>query len=167
MSLHDRAMVLWAEGRRAEALDLLHHAVAISRETGISFIGPWLLGHLAATTDNPATRREALAEGEDILRKGAVGHNHLWFHRYAIEAALNAGAWDAAERYAAALEEYTRPEPLPWADFLIAHGRALAAWGRGERGRAAARELERLHDEAERIGLRAALPVLQQALARA
>src|SRR4051794_6704970 len=96
ISLDDQAMLLQAEGRQREALDLLHRAVIVSRETGISFVGPLVLGHLAATTDDAAARREALAEGEEVLRKGSVGHNHLWFRRYAIEASLNAGEWDAA-----------------------------------------------------------------------
>ena len=28
---------------------------------------------------------------------------------------------------------FAAPEPLPWTDFYVARGRALAAWGRGER----------------------------------
>src|SRR3546814_7615934 len=112
-------MFLRAGGRRSEAVDLLWRACAISRKTGITFVGPWIRGHLAVTTGDPATRREALAEGEEILRKGSVGHSHLWFHRYAIEASLGAGEWDCVERHAEALESYTAPEPLPWAAFFI------------------------------------------------
>src|SRR3546814_6355056 len=97
-------MFLRAGGRRSEAVDLLWRACAISRKTGITFVGPWIRGHLAVTTGDPATRREALAEGEEILRKGSVGHSHLWFHRYAIEASLGAGEWDCVERHAEALE---------------------------------------------------------------
>lgn len=165
MSLNEQATILRAEGRRAEARDLLHRALAISRETGISFVGPWILGHLAVAAEDPATRQEALAEGEEILRRGSVGRNHLWFYRYAMEASLDGGEWDAAERYAAALVDYTRSEPLPWADFFIAYGRALATHGRGRRDRATRRELRRLREEAERLSLRIALPALERALA--
>jgi class 3 adenylate cyclase/tetratricopeptide (TPR) repeat protein len=165
VSLNEQAMILRGEGRRAEALGVLHRALAISRETGISFVGPWLLGHLAVTTEDPAERRAALAGGEEVLGKGAVSHNHLWFYCYAIQAALAAGEYDDAERYAAALEDYTRPEPFPWAEFFIAYGRALAGRGRGRRDPATLRELRRLADEARRVGVRMALPALERAIA--
>jgi hypothetical protein len=157
-------MVLRAEGRRSEALARLRDALAISRETGISFVGPWLLGHLAAATEDAVERRGALAEGEEVLRKGSVGHNHLWFYRYAVEASLRAGEWAEAEGYAAALEDYTRPEPLPWADFLIAYGRVLSAHGCGRRDQGTLCELRRVRGEAERFGLRAVLPAIEHAL---
>jgi hypothetical protein len=84
-----------------------------------------------------------------------------------MEASLIAGDWDGVERYAAALEAYTRPEPLPWANLRIARGRALARHGRGERGELALRELRRLREEAERVGWKSALPALERALAPA
>ena len=95
-----------------------------------------------------------------VVRAGCLAHNVLWFRRDAIEAALNAGEWEAAERHAAALEDYTRAEPLPWSDFIVARGRALATHGRGKGGAGLTAELVRLRDEAERVGLRSALPAL-------
>jgi hypothetical protein len=129
-------------------------------------MGPEMLSALAVATDDPATREAALCEGEAILLSGCPSHNYLFFYRDAIDASLAAGAWDEAERYAAALKDYTRPEPLPWADFAIARGRALAKWGRGQRQADAAAELHRIAAEAERVGLRAGLPALHQALAQ-
>ena len=114
---------------------LLERSLAISRETALGFSGPSVLGALALTTDDAEVRREALAEGERLLRAGSVAHNHFRFYRDAIDASLRAGEWDEAERLAAALEDFTRPEPLPWTDFYVARGRALAAWGRGTEGR--------------------------------
>jgi len=32
-------------------------------------------------------------------RKRAVGHNHFWFRRYAIEAALQSEAWDETDAH--------------------------------------------------------------------
>jgi tetratricopeptide (TPR) repeat protein len=164
VGLHDLAMVARAEAGRAEGLDLLHRALAISRETGLSFVGPWILGELAAMTEDPFERRAALAEGEEILRKGAVSHSHFWFFRYAIDASLDSQDWAGAERYSTALEEYTRPEPLPWVDFFVRYGRALATHGRGSRGRQMTCRLEDLVGEAERLGIRSALGPLRQAL---
>ena len=101
-----------AQGRRAEAVTLLREALMVSRETGFGYVGAMILGALALTTDDPEERRQALAEGEAALRAGAVSHNHFNFYRDAIEAALNARDWAATERYASALEDFTRPEPL-------------------------------------------------------
>jgi class 3 adenylate cyclase/tetratricopeptide (TPR) repeat protein len=161
VSLHDLAMVARADASRAEATDLLHRALAISRETGLSFVGPWILGHLAVTTEDPTERRAALMEGEEILRKGAVSHNHLWFFRYAIDASLEAEDWDGAESYSAALEDYTRPERLPWADFFIRYGRDVAACGRRRLGQETANKVAELLAEGERLGISAALGALR------
>jgi hypothetical protein len=61
------------------------------------------------------------------------------------------------ERTAAELEQYTRSEPLPFADFYIAYGRTLAACGRGPSDTTGVvAELQRLLDEGERLGIRVA-----------
>ncbi len=158
-------IVARSAGDSARALELVKQAMEISRDTGTSFSGPRILGFLGLTADDPAERRQALEEGERLLGAGAVGHNHFWFYRFAMEACLEAGEWDEVERYAAALEDYTRPEPLPWSDFFIARGRALAAFGRGERDVETMQRITRLADEARRIGFKTALPALERALA--
>jgi tetratricopeptide (TPR) repeat protein len=163
-SLNDLALILNAEGRRSEAREALHRALTISRDTGVNFIGPFILGHLAVTTDDRDEIREALEEGEALLGKGAVGHNHLWFHRYAMEASLRMGQWDRAERYCAALEEYTRPEPLPWADFFVLYGRTLARHGR--RPTAQTRnDVLSLRANSERVGIGSVLATIDHSLA--
>ena len=118
-------------GRRSEAVALAREGLAISRATGMAYMGPILLGFLARFTDDLQERAAALAEGEALLANGSISHNYLWFYREAIEAALEMADYDAVERYAAALAAYTAPEPLPWADFVVAWGRALAASARG------------------------------------
>jgi class 3 adenylate cyclase/tetratricopeptide (TPR) repeat protein len=160
VSLNDLAMVARAETSSAEAMDLLHRALMISRETGVSFVGPWILGHLAVTTEDPVELQTALTEGEDILRKGAVSHNHLWFFRYAIDASLHSQDWDGAERYSAALEDFTRSEPLPWANFFVRYGRAVGAHGRCPTGQETTCKLGDLLTEAERLGIGPALGAL-------
>ena len=134
----------------------------------MAYWGAVLLGWLALYTDDDDERQAALAEGEALLNAGGlVSHNYLLFYRAAIEASVDSGDWDAVERYAAAGEDYTRSEPLPWINFIIARGRGLAAWGRGQRNSATAAELGRLLDEARRIGWAAMLPALEAALADA
>ena len=163
IGLHDLAMVARAEAKTPEAKDLLYRALALSRETGLSFVGPTILGYLAATTEDPTERRAALAEGEQILGQGAVSHCHLWFWRYAIDASLDSQDWDGAERYSAALEAYARSEPLPWATFFVRYGRALATHGRS--GHEAKHLLLTLLDEAERLGIALVPGPVQRTLA--
>jgi hypothetical protein len=120
-------------GRRAEALDLLTRAMEIAVQTGIGYLGPSVLAHLAMAHEAPDERRRLLDEGAAMLTGGSVSHNHLTFHRVAIEVALDMEDWAAAEHYADRLEDYTSPEPLPWSSLFITRGRLLARAGRGER----------------------------------
>ena len=135
------------------------------RNVGLTFIGPAVLAQLAALTGDPAERKAALREAEEILDSGCVSHNQFWFAFTAIDQALAAGEWDAVEPYAKRLETYTREQPLPWPDFMIARGRALAAWGRGIRDASLVTELGRLRDVAVGSGLKLAASDLEQALA--
>ena len=82
-----------------------------------------------------------------------------------MEACLRAGEWDEVNRFALALEDYTKDEPMPRCEFYIAWGRALAAHGRGNRDQASMAELQGLHDQAREIGLALSLPALETALA--
>ena len=139
-------------------------AIIICHETGIGFAGPRALGELALDTDDLARRREALHDGECILRTGVVSHNHFIFFANAMDACLESGDWDEVDRYADALEDFTRPEPLPWCDFFIARGRALSAHGRGQGNETTMAKLRRLRDEADRVGFRMALRAIDAAL---
>ena len=155
------------EGNFLEVCKLAEETMSILRKTesGMTFHGPGVLGLLAIATEDAEQRRMALGEAESMLGEGSVGHNHLDFYEDAMETSLRMAEWDEVDRYAQALEDYTRPEPLPRSDFFIARGRALAAHGRGNRDRAIMTELQHLHDEAESIGLKFVLPALETALA--
>lgn len=160
------SMLRRAEGRRPEAAALAAGALEVCRAGGgMDYIGPCLLACLARATEDDALREDCLAEAESILEAGTVSHNYLWFYRDALDLTLESGDWDRAERYAAALESYTRAEPLPWSDFLIARARALTAHGRGVRGDATFTEIRRLRDEARRVGWATVAPALEVALA--
>ena len=153
------------EGNRSEAVRSLRETLEIGHQTGITFSGPSILAPLALALSDRSERREMLAQGEAIIRQGCVAHNQLRFYPDAIDVALELGAWDEAERYAAALEDFTRAEPLPWSAFFVARGRALAALGRGGVDESTKPELERLAAEARRLDYRIALPAIEQALA--
>jgi class 3 adenylate cyclase/tetratricopeptide (TPR) repeat protein len=155
--LYELGRALWHDpNRRAEAQGVLRQALTASRETDLSFIGPRILAALAMA--EAPMRRELLDEGEALIRAGCLAHNALWFYRDAIEASLNAGEWQGAVRIADRLSDYTRAEPLPWADFFIKRGHVLASLGQGTAGRHIESELRRLQDQAAHVGLCADVP---------
>jgi hypothetical protein len=94
-----------------------------------------------------------------------MGHNHFNFCEDGMEACLQAGEWGEVEWFTSHLHDYTREEPLPYSDFLIARGRALADFGRGERGEELAAKLRELRDLACSIDLQFHLPAMDAALA--
>ena len=139
-----QAQALRSRGRRREAMELLEGALVISREVGMKYMGAFILGEIAAATDDPVRRSAALAEAEEHLERGSVSHAYLWFYQCAIDVHLSTGDWSAAERCAQSLADYTRGEPMPWSDFYVARGRALASWGSGARSDAMLAEIRRL-----------------------
>jgi class 3 adenylate cyclase/tetratricopeptide (TPR) repeat protein len=159
--------LLAAQGRTTEARDFAERAVKVVRQVGMTFIGPSVLAIKALVTEDRDECRKALEEAESILDSGCVAHNHFWFARFAIDHALAIGEWGEVERYAARLEAYTREQPLPWPDFLVARARALAEWGRGRRNEEAVAKLKSLHDIAARHGLKLLAWELERASAAA
>ena len=129
-----------------------------------ALLGAWCLGILALVSDDEDERRAALAEGEAMLSERVVGHCHLWFYRDAMEACLNAGDFGSVERYADALATFTREEPLPWSDFFIARGQALAVHGRKTKDPSNRDRIASLLATAERIGMGTSVPALARAL---
>jgi tetratricopeptide (TPR) repeat protein len=90
--------VALAEGRQAEAVELLQRALAVARATTLTFHGPWILGVLALAAGDPDASRRALAEGEAIIATGCVGHNQLRFYPAATQLALEVGATGCGRR---------------------------------------------------------------------
>ena len=142
---------------------MLREALAMCREAGMQFHGPKIIGALSRAEDDPVERAALLAEGKEILRRGAVGHNHLWFYRDAIEALVSAGDGAGALEYVAALEDFTRAEPLPWSDLFAKRGRLLARALQGidEDIRA---ELTDIRSSLARAGFKSFLPLVNAAL---
>ena len=163
-NLMAEAILAGGTGDTARAQERSRAALEVSRQSGIAFTGPRILGFLALVTDDPEERRAALRESEEILRQGAVSHNHLFFYRFAMQTTLEKSEWEEAERYAALLESYTAEQPLPWSDFFIACARALAMLGRDGPSAAVESRLRELRDQAESWGLASALPALDGAL---
>jgi predicted ATPase len=152
---------------RAGATERIEAGLAASRETGVAYMGPCILGTLALVTTDPARRREALQEGQALLERGCASHNYFWFYRYAIESSLAEGDWDATDTYTRALAGYFCAEPMPWAEFIVAAGRALLEFGRRGPDGPVIAQLRGLRDEAARLGIKRELARLDAALQRA
>lgn len=142
------------EGRREEALSLVRQGLAASDETSPRFVGPILFGLLALLEQDREAQEAAIAAGESLLAKGAFGHNHFWFRRYAIEQSLLTGEWDAAQRHANALLARMSSEPLPYSSIVARRGQLLARRGAGAATVEDENDLERLRAKAAEVDLR-------------
>jgi len=149
-----------AAGRPDVAQRMAREAVDLSRQHAQSFVGALTLGIAAAITLDPAERDVWLAEGEALLAKPTLSHNHLFFRRYAIEAALAAGRTDEVQRHAAALASHAAAEPMPFTDMVVRRGLLLADAANGRLSNEGRAELNALLAQAERAGcLRLARPM--------
>ena len=137
--------------RRDEARAILRDAIELARAAAPTYCGPWALGAMALATDEPLARRRLFDEGEALLARGCVSHNHLEFRLLATEVSLRAGDRECALHHAQALEDYTREEPLPWTDLVVARARAQAASDRA-----------RLVEAAQRMQFEMLVPALLQ-----
>jgi class 3 adenylate cyclase/tetratricopeptide (TPR) repeat protein len=145
---------------RGESLSAACTALAISREIGMGFDGPYALAVAARATEDAARRSALLAEGEAVLRAGSVGHNRIWYYRVAGDAEIESGNWVQATRCADEIRRATSQEPLPLADFIAARIEALSALGGGERGPGLRDEIERLIALGKENGHDSWLPLL-------
>jgi class 3 adenylate cyclase/tetratricopeptide (TPR) repeat protein len=148
------AEVALSKGQRAEAMMLARKGREISDETGPGFAGPILFGLLALVEDKLEDQEAALAAGETLLGKGAVGHNHFWFRRYAIERALLFEEWEEVIKQADALLDRVSDEPLVYARVVAERGRCLARRGLRQATEIDEGNLRRLAATAEKAGLR-------------
>ncbi|MBP0639842.1 BTAD domain-containing putative transcriptional regulator [Cupriavidus sp. AcVe19-6a] len=162
-------LALGALGQVQEAEALLDEALQLSHASGLRYSGPTVLGFLARTTRDPGRQLHALRQAEAILAQGCVSHCHVDLLEAAIDVSVSLRRWQEADRYLAALQDYMRPEPFPWGDFLIRRGRALINAGQeGEGGGTPALQenLRQLRDEAHAAGLHASLGAIDAALER-
>jgi class 3 adenylate cyclase/tetratricopeptide (TPR) repeat protein len=145
------AETLFARGCVAEARERNGRALVFGRETGNRFFGSVILALEARMENNPIERERCRAEAEALIAEGGIGHSAIAYHRIGIDDTLARGEWERTRAHAAALAACTRDEPLPYADLLIARGRALATLGESPGDGAARDELARLKGEFARL----------------
>jgi tetratricopeptide (TPR) repeat protein len=164
-ALEKQARILLAEGSRTEAAAMLREALSICRVAGTQFCGPIVASALSRAVEDPVERDALLMEGAEMLARGAVGHNHLWYHRDAIEAFLRARDARGMMLHVTALEAYARDEPLPWSTLFAARGRCLAAVVQGEVCDELFGDLNRVRAELASAGFKPFLAEVDDALA--
>lgn len=153
------------QGKTGEARDQLEAALRLSRETGIHYIGPLVLGYLARVcADDPARRRALIDEGAALVADGRLAHNVLFFGMNAIDCSLEDGDLAAARRHATALADCFRDDPLPFVDFLVARAGALILHREGMAAMEAAVALRNATETGRQLGYLALLPELESAL---
>jgi len=150
-------------GFEKEAVDIMKSSLDICKDTGMGFIGPWVLSTIALVTEDKKSSLAALDEGEEILRSGCVGHNYFDFYRDAMEVACRYSDWASIERYADALEDFISAEPLPWAEHYIHWGRALAAHGKNPSDETAGQLLQ-IKEKSDYMNIFTGVPVLEELL---
>ncbi len=149
--LAHQAEAMLAHGAAADARERLRVALPMAREAGFKFYGPAILGLVACAAVAAEERERCFAEAEATLAAGCMSHNYFFFYRVAIDDAMGRGEWPRALRYAAALADYTRAEPLPYSEFLVARAGTIAALAQRPEDTALRKELARLQAEAERL----------------
>jgi hypothetical protein len=134
-------------GGTADAQVLLQHAASLALDVARTYCAPWCLAVQALHMPNVERARDLLAQGEALLAGGCVSHSHLEFRRLAMEFNLRHGDYTETRRHAAALRDYTKTEPLAWADLVIRRAGYLAgAAERPQHGDDAAARAELVRD---------------------
>ena len=151
-AMNQLARGLMASGEHEKAIEILEEGIQISRQVGMSFVGPRLLGTLSICSKKREVQRSALEEGSKILRSGCHAHNQLWFLRDAIESALISDERELAVEYSDWLEKITETEPLPWSNYFIGRARAIVRHRQDPKDRAGITSLTQLTKLAKEVG---------------
>lgn len=162
-----QAMAALLAGDRDAGRRYADEALRVAEDSALAFAGGWIFGLLARLAPTLERMTENLDRGEAMLSAGALAHNHYFFRREAIDACLARELWDEAERHADAFEAYVGAEGGQWAEQVVTRGRALAAWGRGERSKTVVAGLHRARELTLSMGWCGAMPALEQALVAA
>jgi hypothetical protein len=138
-------------GKSALAAEMAREAVALCRQHSMAYMGPATFGMAARLIDDAGERQLLLDEGDKLLAAPTLGHNHFFFRRYAIDAALAAGQPDEARRHALALAKYAEREPTPLTDLVVRRGVLLADAAVGKLTPAGHAELSERGNAAKRL----------------
>ncbi|HTN98073.1 MAG TPA: adenylate/guanylate cyclase domain-containing protein [Nordella sp.] len=152
------------DGKLDDARTYTRLAYQLCEETGLSYMGPIVLGLLAELAASADERARHIAQARAILAAGAPSHNHMYFNSHMMTTALKRRDWQEAEAFTQALEAYAAKEPFPWAQFLIDRARILSRFGQGERSQEVREELQRVAALGRKLNFVRATKVLDEAI---
>ena len=152
-------------GNRDRARELAQQAIAVCREHGMGHIGPWVHGVCALVETDRDARIAWLDAGERQLALGCVSHNHLQLRELAIDVLLELGDFDGVAQQCDRIAAYTASESLPMSEFVMARGRALARFGRGEHSPHLLEALRDLRSTGAQSEMTTLLPAIDTAIA--
>ncbi len=147
-------------GEREEARAIVAAALEIARQTGLGYVGPWLLALGAFLSPERPTQERHLTEGEAVLAGDAQFYNHFFFRRWAIELGLLRRDPALIEAHAQALAQVASEGPLELCRVVAERGLAWAAFARGDRSAALTARVEALASSFRRLGVTLPLPEL-------
>ena len=157
-----QARLAFYQGSHAQAQAIIAAAlVKMKALKAQGFIGPWLLGTQALVTDDIALGESALAQGQQMLDEGCIGHNYFRFHVAAMEFGIHHQRPDIVTRHRQALQHFTATEPTPWSDFYI--NRASVLLDTQHNKRLDGGQRQKLLKQGRKAGLITALTTLEEA----
>lgn len=167
------ARILKVMGEDEQALAMARSTWSGSNQGDRAFAGPLMLGSIAFVTSDRDEFSRALEQGESLLAAGSPGFNYLFFLRDAIIASYRWSDVERVARYTRRLQRFATQDPVPWSQFFVDLGHALAArLGEPDADAADAADadgpraaLRRLQARAAEAGLASANAVLHEALA--
>ena len=157
------ALAHFFAGDSTRACVLARQAEEIGRPSR-AFIGGWTLGVLAIVSDSMALKRKALNQAEELCNTGMNGEAVLHFLYFAIMTCSQSAMWDELEQYTQMLDNFTKDDPIPWADFYVGYGQVLTKKARGTQSDAITEQLNELLDQANCMGYTGAVAGIRAAL---
>jgi class 3 adenylate cyclase/tetratricopeptide (TPR) repeat protein len=165
ISLVGLAAALRHGGDGGQALALARQAWQLCTQVGAqAFAGPLVLVEIAANTPDAGESEAALQQAEQMLKQGAVAHNHLLGLTDSMRLRLAQGRHDEVLRLADALEAYVRDEPNLWATHHVAAARVLVQVARSPEDGTLPAQLQNLLAQARAAQMQLSAQVLERAL---
>lgn len=120
-----RAKSLGALGRIEEAQKAAKDGVALAKATGYAFHGPAMSSAAAVVASSPDRKRALMAEAEEGVAAGCVGHNQFRVYADGITVAWDLRDLAMLRHYVGKAAAYPGDETVAWSEFQALRGRAL------------------------------------------
>jgi class 3 adenylate cyclase/tetratricopeptide (TPR) repeat protein len=148
-----------ALGRTNEAIEKFEEGLEFAHVTGFAFHGPAIASGFAATVRDPARRIELMAEAENGIAAGCVGHNQFRVYADGIDVAYALADPEKLRRYVGLLEGYPEGETVAWSTFHVWRGKALLNFLEDGATAKARTAFHRALEQSDELGMRFWQPI--------